>query len=563
MADPAASSRSLAAPVQGLSRLPVIRQLGVMIGLAASVALGVAIVLWSQTPTYSILYGNLADQDAAQVAQALQKDGIPYRIDPATGAVMVPAAKVQAARMRLAGQGLPKGTAGGLGLFGKDDGFGTSRFVENVRYQQYLEADLARSIMTLDNVEAARVHLAIPRSPTFLRNTEKPSASVLVKLYPGRTLDPGQVAAIVHLVASSVPDLQAARVTVVDQQGQLLTPSDSNSTMALTSSQFQYTRSLEHSYVRRIERLLAPILGAGKVRAQVAADVDFTSTEQTRETYNPDQPALRSEQTVDETTTGTAGAMGVPGALSNVPPGAGAAPAKVAPAAKAAGGGAAGAGAKASSPPAPTNTVRRATRNYELDRTISHTRLPSGTVRRLSVAVLVDDRSVTGPNGKVVHKPLPPAEIARITALVKDAIGFDPRRGDTVNVMSAPFQVPPAPKPLPAPPLWKQPWLWDLGKQVLGGIAVLLLIFGVLRPLLRSLAEKAAALPVPLGAVPGGAAGPAGIGEDQLTLSGQPGTQRLGGPGGYEERLQTAKTMATQDPKRVAQVVKGWVGSDG
>jgi flagellar M-ring protein FliF len=209
----------------------------------------------------------------------------------------------------------------------------------------------------------------------------------------------------------------------------------------------------------------------------------------------------------------------------------------------------------------PTRTVRRATRNYELDHTISHTRLPSGSVRRLSVAVLIDNQVSTDQNGKMVRKPLDPKELVRITALVKDAIGFDPRRGDTVNVMSAAFQTPPIPQPLPVPPLWKQPWLWDLGRQLLGGVAVLLLIFGVLRPLLRSLAEKGVALPVPLGAVPGGV--PGGIAEDQLTLSGQPGAQRLAGPGGYEERLQAAKTMATQDPKRVAQVVKTWVGDDG
>ncbi len=553
MANEAASTRSLATSLQGLSRLPAIRQLGVMIGLAASVALGVAVVLWSQTPTYGVLYGNLSNKDAAQVVQALQKDDISYRIDPNTGAVMVPAEKVHAARLQLAGQGLPKGTAAGFELFGKNDSFGTSRFVENVRYQQSLEADLARSVMTLDSVESARVHVAIPRNPTFLRNHEKASASVLVKLYPGHTLDPGQVSAIVHLVASSVPNLQAGRVTVVDQRGRLLTPSDPNGTMAITSNQFQYTQRVEHSYVRRIENLLTPILGPGKVRAQVVADLDFTSTEQTRETYDPDQPALRSEQTMDETNTGTAGAMGVPGALSNMPPGAGAAPARVTSPAKAP-------GAK-STPPGPTRTVRRATRNYELDHTISHTHLPSGNVRRLSVAVLIDNQVSTDHNGKTVRKPLDPKELARITALVKDAIGFDPRRGDTVNVMSAAFQSPPTPQPLPVPPLWKQPWLWDLGRQLLGGVAVLLLIFGVLRPLLRSLAEKGAALPVPVGAAPGGV--PGGIAEDRITLSGQPGAQRLAGSGGYDERLQAAKTMATQDPKRVAQVVKTWVGDDG
>ncbi|HQU15086.1 MAG: flagellar M-ring protein FliF [Chromatiales bacterium 21-64-14] len=560
MANDAVSTRSIAAPLQGLTQLPALRQLGVMVGIAASVALGVAIVLWSWTPTYSLLYSSLSDKDAGQVMAALQKDNIPYRVDEASGAVMVPASQVHAARIKLAGEGLPKGSAVGFELLDKNSGFGTSRFVENVRYQRALEADLASSIMTLDNVEIARVHLAIPKAPTFLRDKEKPSASVLVKLYSGRTLDSGQVAAIVHLVASSVPDLEAARVTVVDQKGDLLTPQDPNSTMAMTSNQFQYTRRVEQSYVQRIENLLTPIVGSGKVRAQVVANVDFTTTEQTRETYNPDQPALRSEQTVDEQNSAGGGAMGVPGALSNQPPGAGVAPEQVP--AKGAAGAAAPAGKSA--PPEPTNTVRRATRNFELDRTISHTRLASGAVRRLSVAVLVDDKVTTDQSGKEVHTPLSAKELERITALVKDAVGFDPRRGDTVNVMSASFQAPPVVEPLPAPPLWKQPWVWNLAKMIVGGLGVLLLIFSVLRPLLRSLTANAVALPVAVGGGPGRGGYAAGrVGDDQLTLSGQSGAQRLGGPSSYEDQLQAAKSLATQDPKRVAQVVKTWVGNDG
>ncbi len=539
--------------VQGFVRLPAVRQLGLMVGLAASVALGVAVVLWSQEPNYSLLYGNLTDKDAGNVLEALQKAQIPYQVEQATGAVLVPSSKVHDARLKLAELGLPKGGGVGFELLEKDQGFGTSQFLEAARYQHALEGELARTIGALGGVQDARVHLAIPKESVFVRDREHPTASVLINLYPGRALENESVAAIVHLVASSVPHLSPNDVTVVDQQGRLLTSRRSTREMALTDDQFDYTRRIEADYTKRIEDILTPLVGLGGVRAQVTADLDFTMSEQTQERFNPDLPALRSEQTSEEHSTGGSTPAGVPGALTNQPPGAGTTAVPVTPIA----------GSAPGTSESAQNTSRQATRNYELDKTINHTQLPTGTIRHLSIAVVIDDRQTEGEDGAVQRKPLTPEELTRITALVKEAVGFDARRGDSVNVINASFQVPPEPEPLPNPPLWERPWVWDLLKQLMGAMGVVLLVFGVLRPVLRSLAEKGSAPALaaegPSAARPGVARG---VAEDRLSLSGAQPAQ-LAGPSGYEQGIQLAKTMVAQDPKRVAQVVKNWVGKDG
>ncbi len=539
---------------QGFSQLPALRQLGLMIGLAASVAIGVAVVLWSQTPNYSLLYANLSEADTSAVMQALQQADIPYKIDDKSGALLVPAKNVHEARLKLAGSGLPKGNAVGLELLQKDQELGTSQFVEQARYQHALEIELARSISSLRNVSSARVHLAIPKRSVFVREQQHPTASVVLDLYSGRQLKEGQIAAVVHLVASSIPDLDPDKVTVVDQSGRLLTQSVNDRQLALTSSQFDYTRRLEDSYIKRIEALLSPIVGAGRVRAQVVADVDFTRVEKTRESYNPDLPALRSEEVVEESNRSGA-PSGVPGALSNQPPEAG----TTNPAQAAQGKGQKQTGQATESTEVAGSTSRRSTRNFELDKTISHTRTGGGRVQRLSVAVVLDDRQVVQDDGSVVRTPLTDKEIEQITALVKDAVGFDITRGDTVNVINQAFQQAPAAEPLPEPKLWEQPWVMDLGKQLLGGLGVLLLVFGVLRPVLKSLAEKGAKAPVRMMAVEGGGE----VGEDQLSLSGGAQPPRLPAGGQYEQQLTMAKGMANQDPGRVAQVVKNWVANDG
>lgn len=529
----------------GFSALPAWRQIAIMIGLAASIALGGTLVLWSQEPNYSLLYGNLSERDVSEVMNVLQQENVPYKIDEASGGVLVPSSEIHRIRLKLAGQGLPRGNAVGFELLQKDQGFGTSNFIEQARFQRALEAELARSIMTINTVESARVHLAVPKKTVFIRKQDKPSASVLVDLYPGRSLTRGQVAAVINLVATSVPGLQADQVTVVDQDGNLLNSRREAAANGLTlsSDQLEYTQQVEQRYVQRIEDLLTPVLGRGGVRARVNAELDFTVTEKTLESYNPDMPAIRSEQIMEDSSAGPAGAGGVPGSLSNVPPPAG----RV---------GAAEDGQTAAG--APINSSRRTTRNYELDRTISHTRLATGTVRRLSIAVVLDDKTVIGADGEVTRTPLNDEELARYTRLVKEAVGFDAQRGDTVNVVNASFQQPQAAEPLPEPAIYEQPWVQDLLKQVLGGLAVLLLAILVLRPLMRGLVEKGEAMT----AVAHGHAGEGG--EETLSLTGgDEETPALTGPESrIEDRMAEAKQVIANDPRLVAQVVKGWISEE-
>ncbi len=565
-------AETLNAQARGFGRLPLLRQFGLLIGLAASVAIGVAIALWSQAPNYSLLYGGLSDKDSSQVIDALQKAAIPYQIEQGSGAVLVPGSQVHEARLKLAALGLPKGTGEGFELMEKEQSFGTSQFMENARYQHALEGELARTIASMGNVQDARIHLALPKQSVFVRDRQKPSASVMINLYSGRTLDDGQVAAIVHLVAASVPHLEASEVTVVDQQGHLLTSGDSSRDMGLSDSQFKYTRRLEDSYAKRIEDLLAPLVGQGGVRAQVVADLDFTVTEQTQENYDPDKPALRSEQTSEDKNSGPGlGASGIPGALSNQPPGAGTTvpPTAAKPGTAADKPGAAKAVSDASAAGlSQENVSRQATRNFELDRTISHTRLATGNVKRLSVAVVLDDHQTVAEDGTVERKPLTKDELDRYTRLIKEAVGFDEKRGDSVNVINASFQVPPPIAALPEPPVWKQAWVWEVAKVAAGGLGLIFLLFGVLKPVLRTLAEKGAQgggmdMGGGMMALQGAEGGM--VADDRVSLSGAARQGQLPGPAtnsSYEQHLNVAKSAVAQDPKRVAQVVKNWVGTD-
>lgn len=543
--------------VTGFQRLPALRQLGLMIGLAASVALGVAVVLWSQTPNYTLLYGNLTSADAGQVIDALQKSGIAFKVDQVTGAVMVPNRELHNARMQLAKDGLPEGNAMGFELLQKEQGYGTSQFIETARYQRALEGELSRTISTLRNIESARVHLAIPKRTVFLRDRSKPTASVMLDLYSGRSLDEEQAAAIVHLVSSSVPHLEADGITVVDQHGNLLSNGAADEGVAATSNQFAHTRKLEASYSDRIKELLEPIVGNGKVRATVAAELDFTVTERTQETYNPDLPALRSEQISEDLSSANgsnANATGIPGALSNQPPEAGQLEDDNIQAGE----------STSETASSQGNSSKRSVRNYELDKTISHTKLASGTVRRLSIAVVIDNKQTAGKKGKVTTSPWDDAELARFTALIKEAVGFSEQRGDTVNVVNSSFLPPPEAEPVPEPSLLEKPWLWDALKHMGGALGLVLLVFGVLKPVLNSLAERGAE-PMP-GMLPVGAAdGSQAVGEDQVRLSGASLQQgQLQGPQqSYGQTLQNAQTVVKEDPRRVAQVVKNWVAEDG
>ncbi|HUO81188.1 MAG TPA: flagellar basal-body MS-ring/collar protein FliF [Steroidobacteraceae bacterium] len=525
--------------------LPGLRQLFLLVGLAAAIAAGLWLVFWSQGPNFATLYSQLSERETAQVVDALQAAGIPHKLDGPSGTVRVPEPQLREARMRLAAQGLPQSDALGVEMIQKDNGFGTSQFMETARYQLAIETELARTIVKVQGVQGARVHLALPHQSAFVRDKRHATASVMLQLYPGRRLEPGQVTAIAHLVASSVPDLETHDITVVDQNGTLLSSPDGNDALAISAKQLEYTKSVEDGYTRRIEQLLTPLVGAGRVRAGVTADIDYTVTEQSSENYDPQKQVVRSEQTANEQRMAGDIAMGIPGALSNQPPQTTPAP----PAAKQ---------QPAPAPPQPVATNNRATRNFEIDRTVSHVLQPTGTVRRLSVAVIVDNKQVVGADGKAASEPLTDKEIERYTNLVREAVGFDEKRGDRVEVINASFSngaaggETVAEEPWYANPLFKQ-----LARQGVAVLAVAVLALVVLRPIMKTL------LAPPRGALArleGGA--PGDLARDKVTLSGGAAGQPQGLPN-YEQHVAAARSVITQDPKRAAQVVKEWVTADG
>ncbi len=566
-----------------------LRPLLLLVGIAAAVAAGVWIVLWSRGPTYSLLYANLSPQDEAQIAQALDSAQIPYKLDAGTNGIEVPAERLDEARLKIAGQGLTESDS--FAALEKSSGFGVSQFMEDVRYQHALEMELARTIASLQPVAGARVNLAEPRQSVFVSDNRTASASVFVRLKPGSTLEPEQVQAIVNLVASSVPSLSPGEVTVVDQRGRLLSAPNGHDAFATDERQYDMVHRMETDYARRIETLLTPMVGPGLVHAQVVAELNMGTREQAKELYTPNSQIVRSEQ-LSEQSAGGPGTSGVPGSLSNEPPAPGviapppaaqsgaataqnaAAPAAGAQSAAQSGSapsGAAPAATSASGQPATQpvggavagvaggNTISRdVTRNYEIDRTLDYSSQPAGTVRRLTVAVLIGDRSVTGKDGKVTKVPLSAQELARVTQLVKDAVGYDASRGDSVSVVNASLETntPPASDGgFQAPPLWQTPFAWNLLRIVAGFVVVLVLVLSVLRPLVRTLVAPTRvaatqALPAAAGSV-----------ETAATLAAterSPAVTALT----HEQQLAQARTLVGQDPKRVAQVVRGWVGSD-
>jgi flagellar M-ring protein FliF len=542
-----------AAPRGLADAMPILKQVGLLAGVAAAVAAAIWLVLWSQGQNYTVLYGQLSERESGQVMDALTAAGIEYKLS-SSGAVSVAEPKVQEARIRLASQGLPQSDAMGIEMIQKDSALGTSSMMEAARYQSVLETELARTIIKVQGVQSARVHLAMPKPSVFLADSHKATASVMLQLYPGRVLDRGQVGAVVHLVASSVPELAASDVTVVDQAGTLLSSPDDNSDSAISSRQLEYTHKLEESYQHRIVELLEPLVGAGRVRATVTADVDFTVQEQTRENYDPQKTALRSEQTSTETRKGGDGAEGIPGALSNQPPGtsgapviAGATPTPGSPAQAAA------AGQASSVSSGPASSAQRSTRNFEVDRTLAYIKEPAGSLKRLSVGVVIDDWQKTGEDGKVTTTPMSEADIKRFTQLVREAIGLKDDRGDQINVMNQAFKNNAPIGPVDGPPLWQNPMVGQVAKQLVGAGLVLLVAFLILRPLMKSLTRSARA---------GGGSAGEDAAADRVSLSGKDAHAIKLSPS-FEQQIAAARTLVGQDPKRAAQVVKDWVAADG
>jgi flagellar M-ring protein FliF len=545
----------MASPVQalaqhfaGFTEAPLQQKIGYLITLAALIAVLGGMWMWSRTPDYRVLFSNLSDRDGGAVVAALSQMNVPFRFSEVGGAIMVPSHQVHEVRMKLAAQDLPRGSASGGDGFRMLDNqkFGTSSFVEQVNYQRALETELARSIQTLANVQAARVHLALNRPSVFMRESSKHSASVVLQLSAGRSLEPDQVNAIVNLVSTSVSDLPARNVTVVDQSGALLS-SPGMRADGLDPTQLKYKREVEGDLVKRIEAIVTPIVGRGNVRAQVTAEIDFSRVERVDEKYDPNgQPekaAVRSSNVSESVQSGPGGAAGgVPGAASNQPPQPASAPV-TAPA------GSTPTGAPvAQTPPAAAavNREKNETTNYELNKNISHTIQQVGTLKRLSLAVVVNHHQITDEEGTVTSKPLTDEEKKQITELVKHVVGFKDER-DTLNLVNAPFTRT-TPEPIEEAPLWKDPEVIDSAKEIgrnllIAGIA-LYLVLGVLRPMLKSFAVPPPQ-PQLLATVEDEGEKP-----ERLTAT-------------YETNLQTAKQIARQDPKLVANVVRGWVANDG
>ncbi|MBD8473587.1 flagellar M-ring protein FliF [Pseudomonas sp. CFBP 8770] len=570
--------------LQNLSQMTMLRQVGLLVGLAASVAIGFAVVLWSQQPDYRPLYGSLAGMDTKQVIDTLTTANIPYTVEPNSGALLVKADDQSRARIALASAGVaPSDGNVGYESLDKEQGLGTSQFMETARYRRSLEGELARTIGSLNNIRAARVHLAIPKSSVFVRDERKPTASVLVEMYPNRTLDAGQVAAIVNLVATSVPELNKSNVSVVDQKGTLLSAQLEDNALTMAGKQYDYSRRMESMLTQRVHNILQPVVGSDRFKAEVSADLDFSAVESTSEQFNPDQPALRSEQSTSEQRSSGSGPSGVPGALSNQPPGPATAPQNAAQGQAAAGAIQPGQplldanGQQIMDPatgqpmlaPYPADKRQQSTKNFELDRSISHTKQQQGRLTRLSVAVVVDDQAKVNPaDGTVTLAPWNAQELARFTRLVQDAVGFDASRGDSVTVINVPF-APNSAEVITEPAFYKEPWFWDIMKQALGVLFILVLVFGVLRPVLTNITGGGKSKPgdAELGAT-GGLDGVAALGMDSELANDR---VSLGGPQsillpspteGYDAQLNAIKSLVAEDPGRVAQVVKEWINAD-
>ncbi len=535
-----------------LAALPARTKAMAGIGIAALAAVLVALALSMQHGDYKLLFANVGEKDGGAIVEKLTQMNVPYRFADGSGTIMVPAAQVYDLRLKLSAAGLPKGAINGYELLDKTP-FGQTQGQERINLQRALEGELTRTIQSLQSVQAARVHLALPNQNGFFREQQKASASVVLQLHPGRTLDRAQVAGIVHLVSASVPELSAKAVSVLDGSGSLLSSQDNNGTQGLDTQQLQYLREVEAANLKRVTDLLEPVVGRDNLRATISAEIDFSQTEQTSEEFKPNQgenqAAVRAKKSDESNNAGPATPSGVPGATSNQPPVPATAPINGAaqPLQPAQGGTASG------------SARREAETRYEVDKVVRVLRGATGTVRRLNAAVVVNHRVSTDAKGKTVSTPLSTEELDKLTALVQQGIGFNKERGDSVRVINAPFRVEAAPA-ADEQPLWQKPWVQDLLRAAAapGALALvaLVIVFTLLRPALK--AALAPPPPPPLGSQ-----------VDEVVE----GDNLLGGPGGpgglaaleapkSNDKLEAARKLAKENPAAVAHIVSGWVNGE-
>mgnify|MGYP003575579808 CR=1 FL=1 len=534
-----------------IAALPVKSKVSLGLGVAALVAVLAAITLWSSQGDYKVLYANLSDKDGGAIIAQLSTMGVPYRHSEGGGAILVPSDKVHDLRLRLASQGLPKGSVVGFELMDAAK-FGQTQFQERLTFQRGLEGELTRSIQSMASVQSARVHLALPNQNGFFREQQKPSASVMLTMFPGRTLDRAQVAGIVHLVSSSVPELSPKSVSVLDQTGALLSNSPDDNGAGLDAQQLQYVNQIESQFNKRILDILDPVVGRDNLRAQVTADVDFSRIESTSEEFKPNQgdnadQAVRSMQRTEQNGQQGSGATGIPGATTNQPPLAAQAPLTGAsqPLQTAQGGGAS------------NSTSRRdAVTNYEVDKTVRVTRNATGTIRRLNAAVVVNHRTNTDAKGKTTTVPLTPDELAKLETLVREIVGYSERRGDSVKVINAPFK--PETVVVDDTPMWKQPETLELLRTAAMptalAVVALAIVFGLIRPALKQAqVDKEVAKGQNLDAVVAD--------EETLPELDPKALTQIEGPK-VSAHLDGARAFAKDNPAAVANIVRGWVNGE-
>lgn len=538
----------------GVNRLTVLRQVGLIVGLAASVALAVAIVLWAQSPDYQPLVGDMSEYNPSELTGVLDSAGVDYRIEHRSGSLLVAAGDIHDARLALAREGVTEDQGMGFEIIMQDQGLGTSQFMEKARFNRSLEGELAQTIQAMGAVRSARVHLAIPEDSVFVNDNRNPSASVMVDLGSGRRMNDVQVRSVINLVAGSVPQMQRDGVTVVDQQGNHLSANVNNEDAQEMSRQFQMQRRVEDHLKQRVAGILAPIMGRERFNAEVSVDMDFKAVEQAEEIFNPEQQALRSEKTVEEVNA-QGDASGIPGALSNQPPGDAEAPEQ------ASGNGDGGDGGTRSS-------RTSATRNYEVDRLLSFTREEPGTVNRLSVAVAVDDlKQTNSETGEVTQVGWPEAELERLTRLIRDAVGFSAARGDSVTVVNTGFAEQETPEVEPVP-FYEQPWFLDSIRPVIAGIVIIALALLLVRPTLKTLASGGRGDSTGSDVGQSDLEGLGGLddieGSDSIRSAMGSGDDRLLPDSGesYDREMNAVKGLIAEDPARVAQVVRQWVNAD-
>ncbi|MCH8134390.1 MAG: flagellar M-ring protein FliF [Proteobacteria bacterium] len=544
--------------INALSQLHIVRQLVFMLIVAAGIALGTAIVMWSTNSDYTVLYVDMASQDGADVIAVLEQSGTPYIIDSNTGTIAVPADIVQIVRLQLANEGLPRVSSRGYDILEDEQGIGTSNFIEQARFNRALEQELVQTISHIQGVRDARVHLSVPKQTSFIRNSNKPSASVMIDLINPRSLSETQLMGIVHLVASSVAGLEAENVTVVDQRGNLLSHR-SDSEFGTSSENIRFTRGIEEIYSSRIIDILTPIVGVGNVRAQVSASLDFTLIETTEETYNPNAVVIRSEQTQQENSGANSTSAVEPGTLSQTPP-------------------LTNNDSTAEKLPSSNSNQTRtsSTRNYEIDRSVSLIRTVPGSIRQISVAVLVDlhapKNSVDSTDIEASTDDAALAEAAnldqekidRLTQLVKNTVGFNEARGDIVSIINEQFYAVAELPPAAEIPVWQQPWLAVAAKQFAASLVVLFLIFGVLRPAMKSVVSSQGGLPGQNTALLAGASSTE-IADDKVSLSKDANTLPAPvapGKSVYDENLNLAQELVSNEPARAARMIQNWLAND-